>query len=201
MGAPAMFVMLVNRFAVDPSLPVLLGLQVAYCGVAVGLLASALRVECTSISSLGIRRPTWQTFALALALLVVVQFVAPLLTAPVVRFFGTDAVDAQIASLARLPMWFRCVLAVTGGALEEALYRGYATDRLVTLTGSRWIGGSLSALGFGLAHIPAWGAVFALAADLPMGVLMTIGYLWRRDLVANVLAHSAALLIGMRLIH
>jgi hypothetical protein len=42
-----------------------------------------------------------------------------------------------------------------------------------------------------------WGGVFAIAADLPMGMLMTFAYIWRRDLVANALAHSAGLLIGM----
>lgn len=45
-----------------------------------------------------------------------------------------------------------------------------------------------------------WGGVFAIAADLPMGMLMTFAYIWRRDLVANALAHSVALLIGMALI-
>lgn len=200
MGAPAVFVLLVDRLFADPPLPLAVALQLAYCGLAVGLLASALRAEHASLASLGARRPTWQTFALAVGLLVVVQLIAPLVTTPVVQFFGTADVDARVATLARLPIWFRCVMALTGGAIEEALYRGYATDRLVTLTGSRWIGGGVAALGFGLAHIPAWGSVFALAADLPMGVMMTVAYIWRRDLVANTLAHSAALLIAMLMI-
>ncbi len=50
---------------------------------------------------------------------------------------------------------------------------------------------------FGLAHIPAWGSAFAIAADLPLGILMTAVYLWRRDLIANILAHSAALVVGL----
>lgn len=197
MGGPAVFVLLVDRWFPEPSLSLAAVLQVAYCVLTVGLLAAALRAEGSSVASLGVRRPDWSTFALALGLLALMLFVLPLLTAPIVRFFGTAAVDAQVATLARLPVWFRCVMAISGGAIEEALYRGYATDRLVRVTGSRWFGGGLAALGFGLAHIPAWGGVFALAADLPMGVMMTFAYIWRRDLVANALAHSAGLLIGM----
>jgi membrane protease YdiL (CAAX protease family) len=88
-------------------------------------------------------------------------------------------------------------MAVTGGAIEEMLYRGYATSRLVEMTGSRWRGGFVAALAFGLAHIPAWGSGFALAADLPFGVVMTVVFLWRRDLAANIFAHSAALVAGL----
>jgi membrane protease YdiL (CAAX protease family) len=197
MGVPPLFVLLVDRAFAAASLSLAVMLQIAYCVLAVGLLAGALRAEGSPVASLGVRRPDWSTFALAIGLLALVQFVLTLLTTPVVRFFGNAAVDAQVATLARLPVWFRCVMAISGGAIEEALYRGYATDRLVRVTGSRWFGGGLAALGFGLAHIPAWGGVFALAADLPMGVMMTFAYIWRRDLVANALAHSAGLLIGM----
>ncbi len=197
MAWPAFYVVVTSRLFDEPSVSVAVALQTAYCGLAVAILAIALHSERSSPASLGVKRPTWQTLALAAALLVIVQFLAPLATTPVIQFFGTDAVDAQVRTLARLPIWLRVVMAVTGGAIEEALYRGYATDRLVRMTGSRWIGGGLAAVGFGLAHIPAWGSVFALAADLPMGVLMTMAYIWRRDLIANILAHSTGLLVGM----
>jgi membrane protease YdiL (CAAX protease family) len=54
-----------------------------------------------------------------------------------------------------------------------------------------------SALAFGLAHVPAWGLGVALGADLPFGIVMTLFYLWRRDLLANILAHSAGLVVGL----
>ena len=37
----------------------------------------------------------------------------------------------------------------------------------------------------------------SLAADLPFGILMTLLYLWRRDLAANAIAHAAALVVGL----
>src|SRR3989304_2368804 len=61
----------------------------------------------------------------------------------------------------------------------------------------RGVGAGLATLGFALAHVPAWGLGFALTADLPFGIVMTAFYLWRRDLLANMLAHSAGLVFGM----
>jgi len=36
-----------------------------------------------------------------------------------------------------------------------------------------------------------------LAADLPAGIVLTVFYLWRRDLIANMLAHSTSIVIAM----
>jgi membrane protease YdiL (CAAX protease family) len=114
-----------------------------------------------------------------------------------VKAWGQKGADAGIAELARLPVWFRVVLGVTGGVVEETLYRGYAVERLATLTGRRWLGATLATIAFAAAHIPAWGVGFALVADLPAGVILVLFYLWRRDLVANMLAHSAGLIMAM----
>ena len=99
--------------------------------------------------------------------------------------------------LAALPLWLRVFIGVTSGAVEELLYRGYAVERLGALTGRRYVGAGLATLGFALAHVPAWGLTFALVGDLPFGILMTGFYVWRRDLVANMLAHSAGLVFAM----
>lgn len=37
----------------------------------------------------------------------------------------------------------------------------------------------------------------AMAADMPFGLLTTAFYLWRRDLVATMIAHSGGLAIAM----
>jgi membrane protease YdiL (CAAX protease family) len=198
LAGPAAFVMVSNHlFGSAPSLFTSVAIQIAYCALAVVLIAAALRVEGASIASLGIRRPTWGTFALALLLLLVAQFILPLVTTPLVRQFSSAAVDEGVRRLALLPLWLRLVMAVTGGTIEETLYRGYATERLVALTGRRAVGGAIAAVGFGIAHIPAWGSAFALTVDLPFGILMTIVYLWRRDLIANILAHVASLIIAL----
>jgi len=198
LAGPPAFVMVTERLlGTSPGVGVQVAAQAVYCALAAALVWSALRAERSTLASIGLRRPTWRTWLLAAGIFCVVQFVLPAITTPVVQFFGTAGVTAGVQRLATVPVWLRLVMALTGGAIEETLYRGYATSRLVDMTGSRWRGGVIAALAFGLAHIPAWGSAFALAADLPFGVFMTVVFLWRRDLVANILAHSAGLVVGL----
>jgi membrane protease YdiL (CAAX protease family) len=89
------------------------------------------------------------------------------------------------------------VLAVAAGAVEEILYRGYAIEKLAAMTGHRWVGAVIATIVFALVHIPTWGWAFALTADLLAGAVLAIAYLWRRDLVANILAHSGGIVIAM----
>jgi membrane protease YdiL (CAAX protease family) len=105
--------------------------------------------------------------------------------------------EPGLDAIVRLPVWFRVFVAVTSGIAEETLYRGYAVERLSEMTGRPWVGGFLAVTAFAAAHIPFWGVGPALGADLPFGALMTGFYLWRRDLVANVTAHSVLLLASM----
>ena len=196
-GPPAFVIVTDRLLGTSPGLGVQIVLQVAYCALAATLVWTALHSEHAPLASIGLRRPTWRTWLLTAGIFFVGQFVLPAITTPVLPFFGTAGVEAGVQRLATVPVWLRLVMAVTGGAIEELLYRGYATSRLVEMTGSRWRGGAIAALAFGAAHIPAWGSAFALAVDLPFGVFMTIVYLWRRDLAANILAHSSGLVVGL----
>jgi CAAX protease family protein len=79
---------------------------------------------------------------------------------------------------------------------EELLYRSYAIERLTDLTGSPAIAVGISVLVFGLAHVPMWGWGPSMTTCLAGGI-MTIVYLWRRDVVALSVAHIAADLYGI----
>jgi membrane protease YdiL (CAAX protease family) len=199
MAGPSVFVMVSERLAgPTPSVAASVGVQILYCVLAALFLGAALQRERATLASLGFRRPTWKTLALAAGILLVANVILPIFTTPIWNRFSDAAVDEGVRRLTLVPLWLRLVMAVTGGAIEETLYRGYATERLVWLTGRPWLAASLAALGFGLAHIPAWGTAFALTVDLPFGLLMTLVYLWRRDLLANILAHSTALVVALR---
>jgi membrane protease YdiL (CAAX protease family) len=198
LAGPPIFVAFSERlFGELPGLGVQVALQLLYCGMAAFLLWFVLRVERLPLKSIGLRRPTWLTVVSGIGLLLVGSFVVAPMTVPLQEALGTDGMQAGLDELAAMPLWFRLVVGLTGGMIEEFFYRGYAVERLATITGRAWIGGLISALVFGLAHIPEWGLGFALAADLPFGVLTTVFYLWRRDLLANMLAHSTGLVVAM----
>jgi hypothetical protein len=65
------------------------------------------------------------------------------------------------------------------------------------LTERRWLTAVLAVMVFATAHVPAWGTGFAMTVDLGAGALLVAGYLWRRELIANVLAHTAGLVLQL----
>lgn len=196
-GAP-IFVMVSGwLFGESPPLATQIALQLLYCGMGAFLVWFVLRVERRPLTSIGLRKPTSLTVVTGLGLLIVASYVVAPLTRPLQDAFGTEGVQAGINELAAFPLWFRIPVGLTAGVIEELCYRGYAIERLASITGRAWLGGLISAVVFGLVHIPEWGLGFALAADLPFGLLMTAFYLWRRDLVANMIAHSGGLVIAM----
>ena len=196
-GAPLFVLVSEWLFGEVPTISVQVVLQALYCAMAGLLLWIVLRVERLPLTSIGLKRPTWLTVVSGIGLLLVSSFVVAPLTVPLQEALGTEGVQAGLDQLASMPTWFRVVVGLTGGMIEEFFYRGYAIERLATITGRPWLGGLISAVVFGLAHIPEWGLGFALAADMPFSLVMTAFYLWRRDLLANMLAHSIGLVIAM----
>jgi uncharacterized protein len=198
LGGPPAFVALSDAvFGTSPSLTVEVIVHALYCAMAVSVVWRVVHWEHRSLRSIGLRRPDWSTPVTAILLLLSGWYVLPLVMAPFASV-GASGVETGVQRLATLPLWFTMILAVTGGAIEEVLYRGFAIERLALLTGRRWLGGALAVVAFALAHIPAWGAGFALTSDLAAGITLTLFYLWRRDLIANMAAHSTGLLLAMR---
>jgi uncharacterized protein len=195
---PPLFVVVANwLFGRNPTLPIQIALHILFCGLAAFVVWVVMRRERLPLESIGVRRPNWSTLISAIVLWGITVVLTPLISQPVLNTFGTDGLEAGMQELAILPIWFRVIAGFTGGMVEEILYRGYAIERLAIITGRRWVAGAISAVIFGLAHIPFWGFAFALGADLPFGIVMTIFYLWRRDLIANMIAHSGGLVVAM----
>ena len=195
---PPLFVFL-SRWLLgrNPLLAIQIILELLFYGFAVLVLWVVTQRERLPLDSIGLRRPDWSTPISAVLLCIGLRYLLPVVTNPLVDAMGTEGYDAGLNDLVLLPPWFRLIAAITGPIVEEILYRGYAIERLATLTGSIWIGGAISATVFGLAHIPTWGIGFALGVDLPFGIVMTIFYIWKRDLLANILVHSGGLVVAM----
>ena len=88
-----------------------------------------------------------------------------------------------------MPFWLTAVYAIIAGVVfpllnapvEELTYRGYAQSRLITASGSVWLGIGLPAIGFGLQHI-------AFAYTLASMPAYAVGFLlW--GVGAGVIAH------------
>ena len=195
--APPLFALWPQRIAGLSSLTSSLVLQLLYCALVPLIVWIVVQWERLPLSSIGLHGFRWSSIGWGLVLWLTTALLLPLLTGPLVARFGSGGMHEGLRTLANHPAWLLVVIGASGGIVEETLYRGYALERLVSLTRSRWVAAVTVVVIFTLAHVPLWGLGFALAADLPFAVVMTAFYLWRRDLVANALAHSLGLMMAL----
>jgi membrane protease YdiL (CAAX protease family) len=161
-----------------------------------------LRAERRPLASIGLRPFKWWTIPLGL----VAGIVATVATGYLAQFLtpSNAGVAPFVATLLSLPFAMRLVLVITAGVFEETLYRGYAFERLAGWFNSKWAAAGVTVLLFTLGHAP----VVGLDRLLPIFIvssLITLLYLWRRDLVVNMVAHATvdaiALLVAPALAH
>jgi uncharacterized protein len=150
--------------------------------------------EKLPLSSVGFRFQ-WQSFAWGLLLAAVLIFSNPLFVWLLAKT-GIAGFEDGLAKLRGLPVWFLVLAAVTAGVAEETLYRGYAIERLALFVGSYWWAGLIALTVFALVHLPFWGWGPVLVIFMS-GTLITAFYIWKRDLLACIVAHAATDAVGL----
>lgn len=106
----------------------------------------------------------------------------------VVGLLGPPKLESH--SVTAVPLAIRIALVLTAGLCEEFLFRGIGVEALTLLTGKRWLAGLCAVLFFGLAHIGRYGFNAKLALPTAIGALLTLLYLWRRNLPACIALHA-----------
>ncbi len=165
----------------------LFGREVLWWALVAVVLAFILFVERLPLSSIGFKRPTWGTLwaipagaALAIGIPLIYFVVFPLL--------HLHMNTVEMAKLGATPFWYRLLLVTRAAVCEEILFRGYPIPRIEELTGRTWIAALVSWVAFTAAHLGSWGWAQLIVAGYG-GAVLTALYLWRRDLVCNILAH------------
>ena len=156
------------------------------------------RVERRPLGSIGLRRPTRRTVVHAALLAIVLMASVMLSYAVIIPAMGLTMNQAATSKIVALPAWLQLALFLRAGIVEEILYRGYPIERLAELTGSRWIAGLLPGAAFIAAHFAYWGAAQLVVVTFAT-VILSLYYLWKRDLVACMIAHAVTDAIGFAL--
>lgn len=144
--------------------------------------------ERLDLSAVGLERPKWSTLLWGVLGFFAV-LAANIVGGTMLRAIGGAPPINTIAKLAgSVPPLILLLFALRAGIVEEFLFRGYAIERLTALTGSRAAGAVVPWLVFTALHAPYWGVSY-LIAIAPAGAVLTVLYLWRRDLIANMIAH------------
>ena len=86
-----------------------------------------------------------------------------------------------------LPLWLVVLIVSRAGFVEELFFRGFAIERLSSLGWPRYAAALLPLTIFSLLHYTGGWENIVIAFVL--GGILALFYLWRRDLVANIIAH------------
>ena len=93
------------------------------------------------------------------------------------------------AAFEKLPLWLITLIVFRAGVVEELFYRGYPIERLQMIGLGRFWSVTIPLVIFSLGHWSGGAANILIA--LAAGVILTGFYLWRRDLVANMIGHGS----------
>jgi membrane protease YdiL (CAAX protease family) len=93
------------------------------------------------------------------------------------------------AAFGKLPLWLITLIVFRAGVVEELFYRGYAIERLHMIGLGRFWSITIPLVIFSLGHWSGGAANILIA--LAAGAILTGFYLWRRDLVANMIGHGS----------
>lgn len=184
-----------RRLAPGSGLQGALMAEAIYWALTVGLIAYVLRVERRPLSSVGGTWPTWRSCVWGLIGGAVTIAGMAFIYLVVFPALGQQGEESGMQRILQLPVWFRVALVLRAAVFEELVYRGFAIERLTELMGSRSLAALISLTAFTLAHLSYWGWAHLLVAAWG-GLVLTALYLWRRDLLSNMLAHFTTDAVG-----
>jgi uncharacterized protein len=93
------------------------------------------------------------------------------------------------------PIWFETLAVIRSGIVEELFFRGYAIERLESIGCGRFFSAVIPLAIFAGTH---WtGGIPNIIIALVVGAVLTLFYLWRRDLVANMIGHGLSDFVGL----
>ena len=99
------------------------------------------------------------------------------------------------AEFNKMPIWFETLAVIRAGIVEELFFRGYAIERLESIGCSGVLAGAIPLLIFAGTH---WnGGIPNVIIAFVVGLVITVFYLWRRDLMANMIGHGLSDFLGL----
>jgi len=157
---------------------------------AIALLILVRRGEQLPFGSIGFGKSTWwKSILWGLVIAVACAIVGGALAALTGYGHGPGS-----AAFEKLPLWLITLIVLRAGVVEELFYRGYAIERLQAMGFNRYWAAAIPLIIFGLGHWTGGAANILIAFAL--GGILAAFYLWRRDLVANMIGHFAVDFVG-----
>jgi CAAX protease family protein len=191
----ALFGLLMLRQILAPFFPTLtfpaaIWKESLYWLCAIALLVIIRRGERLPLTSVGIGRSKITSSLLWAVVITLICLAIAVVVVRLTHFTG----GATGQALARLPLWLTTAIVIRAGVVEELFYRGYAIERLQAAGLNEYCAAAIPLFTFSMGHWTGGWANIVLA--LALGAVLTGFYLWRRDLVANMIGHFLVDFIG-----
>lgn len=147
--------------------------------------------------TLGLRQLSPSTFGWGLLFFIIIALLS---AATLFAFaqFGLGQDKATLMALASKPLPIIILIAAAAAIAEEIVFRSVLITELEAATGLPWLAGAISLALFAGAHAAGWGPMQIIFAAVP-GLVLTLAFLWKRNLSICILAHfltDAAGLLG-----
>ena len=157
--------------------------EVLILSCAAGLLLYVHYVEKQPFTSIGIGTSVWWKSALWSIVTAAICLAAAGGIMYVTKFDG----GPHAHDFEKLPLWLVTVIVFRAGFVEELFYRGFAIERLRSLGWPKAAVALVPLVIFAALHYT--GGPVNILMSFTLGGILTLFYLWRRDLVANIIAH------------
>ncbi|GAB1472239.1 type II CAAX endopeptidase family protein [Chloroflexota bacterium] len=156
---------------------------------ALGVVFFTQRVEKLPLSSMGWKTLSWKWVFIAIGMGILLSLLVPVLTIVVSKFFPPSETGTVMETASNFPWWILLLSVVTAGVTEEVLFRGYPLERLYEMTGNKWLSGLISLAFFVAIHAAGWNMAHVVGVVIPLGIILTGLYFWRRNLLFVMIVH------------
>ncbi|QKG71472.1 CPBP family intramembrane glutamic endopeptidase [Erythrobacter mangrovi] len=158
--------------------------ELAILALTVVLLLIVTKGERLPLSSIGLRfdrigRSVFQGFILSIVLVLAAVGALAALAALGLPY-GSGAKIAPSLALVTLTV-------IRAGIAEEIFFRGFALERIEALTGSKVAAVVITVAAFAGFHFS--GGLAGVLLAFVLGLILTLYYVWKRDLLAAIVAH------------
>jgi membrane protease YdiL (CAAX protease family) len=162
--------------------------EAVWWALALTVLLYARVVERQPFSTIGFRAPRFADIGWSVVFAVAMLAGMMVISAVIFPLLHLTQNAKEYHLLIDRPVLERLALVTRAAVCEEILFRGYALSRIEQGTGSVWLAALISCAVFTYAHLASWGGAQLIIAGFG-GVLLTIQFVWRRNIWGNMLTH------------
>ncbi|NLG65385.1 MAG: CPBP family intramembrane metalloprotease [Actinobacteria bacterium] len=189
---PLIYTLVIGPRLLEPRMPptayALVGMAVLWA-CALALLAVVRRGERAPLSSLGFKPITVGAALLAVGIGVALSLLVPLLSTLANLVIPAPA-EGGVLDAARNPAWLLLLGVLTAGFTEEVLFRAYPLERLGPAGRFPLVGFLVGLAVFTVIHAGGWNAAHVIGVVLPLGAILALLYLWRRQIWFVIIVHT-----------